>query len=138
MTFDLHFTAEDWARIERDWTAWWAGALDRPLVMIEGRGADAPPPERWLPELRRIREGGKLCQLYVTAEGALEIVRGLGGRGFALCVSEAMSAEEAEDFLSLLGREGSFYRINLEGVLLRRCKCGKWDMTRAEFSSPAE
>jgi hypothetical protein len=35
MTFALQFTEQDWERIERDWTAWWAGELDRPLVMIE-------------------------------------------------------------------------------------------------------
>src|SRR5690606_18184436 len=32
----LHFTDDDWARIERDWAAWWAGELPRPLVWIEG------------------------------------------------------------------------------------------------------
>lgn len=78
----------------------------RGIQWIPGDGA--PPPEKWLPELRRIREGGKLCQLYVTAEGALEIVQALGGQGFALCISEAMSEAEARDFLALLRREGNF------------------------------
>ena len=32
---NIHFSADDWARIERDWSAWWAGELERPLVMIE-------------------------------------------------------------------------------------------------------
>ncbi|MCD4685702.1 MAG: hypothetical protein K8S97_07185 [Anaerolineae bacterium] len=31
------FTAEDWARLERDWNAWWNWELDRPLVVLEGR-----------------------------------------------------------------------------------------------------
>jgi 5-methyltetrahydrofolate--homocysteine methyltransferase len=35
MTIQTQFTEEDWARIRRDWSAWWAGELDRPLVMIE-------------------------------------------------------------------------------------------------------
>lgn len=35
MSIDIHFTSEDWARIERDWGAFWAGELDRPMVMIE-------------------------------------------------------------------------------------------------------
>ena len=35
MTGALQFTEHDWGRIERDWTAWWAHELDRPLVMIE-------------------------------------------------------------------------------------------------------
>ena len=45
MGIALHFTQEDWERIERDWTAWWAGELDRPLVMIQYSHpavADAP------------------------------------------------------------------------------------------------
>lgn len=36
MNLKSHFTQQDWERIERDWTAWWAHELDRPLVMIYG------------------------------------------------------------------------------------------------------
>jgi 5-methyltetrahydrofolate--homocysteine methyltransferase len=49
-------------------------------------GDGAPPPEEWLPLLKRIRDGGKLCQVYVTPEGALKIARELGGKGFAFCL----------------------------------------------------
>lgn len=35
MAIDTHFTEEDWERVEHDWTAWWAGDLARPLVMIQ-------------------------------------------------------------------------------------------------------
>jgi 5-methyltetrahydrofolate--homocysteine methyltransferase len=35
MTNALHFTDQDWQRIEQDWTAWWAGELTRPMVVIE-------------------------------------------------------------------------------------------------------
>jgi len=35
MTYAFHFTEQDWERIELDWTAWWAGELDRPIVVIE-------------------------------------------------------------------------------------------------------
>lgn len=35
MTGALQFTEHDWGRIARDWTAWWAHELERPLVMIE-------------------------------------------------------------------------------------------------------
>jgi 5-methyltetrahydrofolate--homocysteine methyltransferase len=69
-------------------------------------GDGQPPPEEWLTLLRRIREAGKLCQLYVSAEGARRIVRELGGRGFVLHVTEAMDKEEAEAFLGALAREG--------------------------------
>ena len=30
----INFTSEDWARIRRDYTAWWEGALDRPLLWL--------------------------------------------------------------------------------------------------------
>jgi 5-methyltetrahydrofolate--homocysteine methyltransferase len=30
-----HFDENDWQRIERDWNAWWAGTLDRALVVLE-------------------------------------------------------------------------------------------------------
>ncbi|PKO20754.1 MAG: hypothetical protein CVU38_18450 [Chloroflexi bacterium HGW-Chloroflexi-1] len=36
MSIELHFTEDDWARIAADWSAWWAGELPRPLVMIQG------------------------------------------------------------------------------------------------------
>ena len=35
MTHALQFTVQDWERIGDDWTSWWAGELDRPLVVIE-------------------------------------------------------------------------------------------------------
>jgi hypothetical protein len=31
---DVNFHEEDWARIERDWSAWWHGDLDRPMVWL--------------------------------------------------------------------------------------------------------
>ena len=31
----LQFEEKDWERTERNWTAWWEGELDRPMVMIE-------------------------------------------------------------------------------------------------------
>ncbi len=59
----------------------------RGIQWIPGDGA--PPPEEWLPLLKRIRDAGKLCQLYVTPEGALTIARELGGKGFAFCLGKA-------------------------------------------------
>ena len=35
MTHALRLTEQDWERIGDDWIAWWAGELDRPLVVIE-------------------------------------------------------------------------------------------------------
>jgi 5-methyltetrahydrofolate--homocysteine methyltransferase len=75
----------------------------RGIQWIPGDGQ--PPPEEWLALLQRIRDGRKLCQLYVTPEGARTIVRELGGRGFALYVWEEMDEQEASDFLRLLASE---------------------------------
>ena len=69
----------------------------RGIQWIPGDGQ--PPPEGWLPLLKRIRDGGKLCQLYVSPEGARTIVRELGGRGFALYIQQPMSRAEAGAFL---------------------------------------
>jgi hypothetical protein len=68
-------------------------------------GAGQPPAEQWLPLLARIRDAGKRCQVYVSADGARRIVRELGGRGFVLYVVNPMGPDEAQDFLDLLAAE---------------------------------
>ena len=55
--------------------------------------------------VKRIIDGGKLCQLFVSAEGARTIVRNLGGKGFLLTVQDQMTAEEAHSFLDLIAKE---------------------------------
>ena len=75
----------------------------RGIQWIPGDGA--PPPDEWLDLLKRIIDGNKLCQLYVSAEGARTIVKNLGGKGFLLAVQDEMMAEEAEAFLKLLASE---------------------------------
>ncbi|MFA4944844.1 MAG: hypothetical protein WC789_09115 [Lentisphaeria bacterium] len=52
----------------------------RGIQWIPGDGQ--PPAENWLPLLKRIRAGGKRCQLFVSTEGARTIVKNLGGKGF--------------------------------------------------------
>jgi len=77
----------------------------RGIQWIPGDGQ--PPPERWLPLLKRIRDGGKLCQVFVSAQGALEIARHLGGRGFAFGIyhgGQFNDPQEAEAFLTELYR----------------------------------
>ena len=68
-------------------------------------GDGQPPPHEWLPLLKRIRDGGKLCQLYVTPQGATTIVRELGGRGFAFYITPAPPENEIDDFLAALWAE---------------------------------
>jgi 5-methyltetrahydrofolate--homocysteine methyltransferase len=79
----------------------------RGIQWIPGDGA--PPPEEWLPLLKRIRDGGKRCQVFVSPEGARSIVRNLGGRGFLLAIQhdnrEFMDAERARAFLRTLVQE---------------------------------
>jgi 5-methyltetrahydrofolate--homocysteine methyltransferase len=77
----------------------------RGIQWIPGDGQ--PPPQAWLELLKRIRDAGKLCQLYVSPEGARTIVRELGGRGFALYIDQDMSQDEAQDFLRVLAAEGA-------------------------------
>lgn len=63
-------------------------------------GYDKPPCEEWLPLLARIRAAGKLCQVTVTPQGALEIVKALGGKGFCFVIDEPpLTPAEGEAFL---------------------------------------
>lgn len=79
----------------------------RGIQWIPGDGQ--PTPDRWLDLLKRIRDGGKLCQVFVDPEGALRIVRNLGGKGFLLVVSASEPAfynpEEVQGFLKQLKEE---------------------------------
>ena len=68
-------------------------------------GGGQPPPDKWMDLLKRIRDGGKLCQVYVSARGARTIVKELGGKGFILYVVNPMTPEEADDFLKTLAKE---------------------------------
>jgi hypothetical protein len=79
----------------------------RGIQWIPGDGA--PAPEHWLPLLKRIRDGGKLCQVFVSPEGARRIVRELGGKGFLFVVNgwdkDLNPVEAAEAFLKTLSEE---------------------------------
>jgi len=70
-------------------------------------GGGQPPSEDWIPLLKRIRDGGKLCQVFVTNEGARKIVREIGGRGFAFYIIAfpPMTETDAQDFLRVLADE---------------------------------
>ncbi len=69
-------------------------------------GDGNPPADRWPAVLRRIRDAGKLCQMYVDAEGARRIVREIGGKGFIFQVGwDGLSRADAEGFLATLMRD---------------------------------
>jgi 5-methyltetrahydrofolate--homocysteine methyltransferase len=79
----------------------------RGIQWIPGDGQ--PSPDQWLPLLKRIRDGGKLCQVFVSPQGARNIVQNLGGRGFLLVIQHAdpefIDPERVQAFLDLLARE---------------------------------
>jgi 5-methyltetrahydrofolate--homocysteine methyltransferase len=79
----------------------------RGVQWIPGDGQ--PPPERWLPLLKRIRDGGKLCQVFASPEGARTIVKHLGGKGFLLAITSSASRfadpEDARAFLRTLAQD---------------------------------
>lgn len=64
----------------------------RGIQWVPGDGQ--PQAEHWLPLLRRILQGSKLCQVSVGAQGALTILRELGGKGMLLVVNEALTPEQ--------------------------------------------
>jgi len=79
----------------------------RGIQWIPGDGR--PAPHEWLPLLKRIRDGGKLCQVFVTPEGARTIVKNLGGRGFLFVIhqaaNESLDPSQAQAFLKTLEEE---------------------------------
>jgi len=79
----------------------------RGIQWIPGDGQ--PSPDQWLPLLKRIRDGGKLCQVFVRPEGARHIVKNLGGKGFLLVINheddEFLNPEDARAFLKVLAQE---------------------------------
>jgi len=64
----------------------------RGIQWVPGDGQ--PQAEHWLALLNRIKKGGKLCQVYVNAQGALTILRELGGKGMLLVINEALRPEQ--------------------------------------------
>jgi hypothetical protein len=73
-------------------------------------GDGQPALQDWLPLLKRIRDEGKLCQVFVSPEGPRTIVKNLGGRGFLFVIrpasdSDFQNPEEAYPFLRTLAME---------------------------------
>ena len=63
-------------------------------------GDGQPMAEDWPEVLQRIRAGGKLVQVFVTTQGALDIKKELGGKGFLMhIVNETLTIEQARAFL---------------------------------------
>lgn len=70
----------------------------RGIQWVPGYGK--PGPENWLPLLHRIRESGKLRQVTTSPEGALTIIKALGGKGFCFVIDEPpLTPDEGVAFL---------------------------------------
>jgi hypothetical protein len=73
----------------------------RGIQWVPGDGQ--PMADGWLSLLKRIRDGGKLCQVYVTCQGAMTIQKELGSKGFLFHIgNETLTPQEGEDFLKEL------------------------------------
>jgi hypothetical protein len=70
----------------------------RGIQWIPGDGQ--PPASEWLPLLIKIRDAGKLCQIYSSPKETLDVIRALGGKGFAFWITEVYPKEEIESFMS--------------------------------------
>ena len=90
----------------------------RGIQWIPGDGQ--PAPDEWLPLLKRIRDGGKLCQVFVSPAGARRIVQNLGGKGFLFVIyddkHEFVQAERAEAFLKPLQGRRYLYNGSIQHV----------------------
>ncbi len=69
----------------------------RGIQWVPGDGQ--PQVEHWLTLIKRILDAGKLCQVYVSAAGALSILRELGGKGLALSINETLTPAQGIDLL---------------------------------------
>jgi hypothetical protein len=69
----------------------------RGIQWVPGDGQ--PPAECWLPVLRRILEAGKLCQVYVSARGALDLVHKLGGQGLLLVITDSLTPAQGAQLI---------------------------------------
>ncbi|MBZ0303271.1 MAG: hypothetical protein K8J31_26245 [Anaerolineae bacterium] len=72
-------------------------------------GDGQPLADHWLDVLRKIRESGKLCQVFVTLDGALNIARELGGKGFLFDILDqgrTITPQQVDAFYEELDRIG--------------------------------
>lgn len=74
-------------------------ALDRLRGIQWVPGDGQPRAEHWLEIIQRIQTHGKLCQVYVSAEGALTILREVGGKGLLLVIDETLTPEQGKGLL---------------------------------------
>jgi len=67
-------------------------------------GGGKPPSYTWTDVLQKIRDAGKLVQLYTTREGVLNVLRNFDGKGFMFCLTDSLTPNEADKFFSKVGK----------------------------------
>lgn len=75
MPITIHYTDDDWDRMRRDWTAWWAGELERPLLTLE---VTAPDPSLDWSHLTKWGLETPVDQVLDNAQRILEATHWLG------------------------------------------------------------
>ncbi len=75
MSINIHFSEEDWQRIRVDWNAWWAGELERPLLVLE---VTEPNPAHDWSHLTKWGLDTPVDQVLDNAQGILEATAWLG------------------------------------------------------------
>ncbi len=74
----------------------------RGIQWVPGDGQ--PQAEHWLSLIQRIRQSGKLCQVYVDADGALRILREIGGKSLCLAINETLTPGQGQALLEEINR----------------------------------
>jgi 5-methyltetrahydrofolate--homocysteine methyltransferase len=69
----------------------------RGIQWVPGDGQ--PQAEDWPDLIQHIRRSGKLCQVFVGAQGALRILGELGGKGLLLAINETLTPEQGRALL---------------------------------------
>ena len=76
----------------------------RGIQWIPGEGSGNV--EDYIDVLKKIKDAGKLCQVYVSAQGAFQIKRMLGGEGFAFkIIEDKMSFDDISRLLTELYKD---------------------------------
>lgn len=75
MSINIRFTEPDWQRIQRDWNAWWAGELERPLLTLE---VTQPNPDHDWSHLSKWGLDTPVDQVLDNAQRILEATAWLG------------------------------------------------------------
>lgn len=74
----IHFTDADWQRIERDWRAWWAGELERALIVLEIYEPAEPAPQVDFSQLTKFGLDTPVAEMIDNWERILESTYFLG------------------------------------------------------------